>query len=80
MRALAGWRFTGAPAGPATFPAADAIALSLELETAAGRIAFLTTTTVFGNPAEITLSELAIEVLFPADAVSAQRLASLSDG
>lgn len=67
-----------APAGPTTPAAADAIALTLELDTLAGRIAFLTTTTVFGNPNEITLSELAVEVLFPADPVSVERLAKLS--
>lgn len=76
---LAELRSLPAPEAPdAPVPAADAIALTLELDTAAGRIAFLTTTTVFGSPTEITLSELAVEVLFPADPLSIKRLARLS--
>lgn len=75
---LAELRQMDAPGGPTIPAAADAIALTLELDTAAGRIAFLTTTTVFGSPTEITLSELAVEVLFPADPVSVERLARLS--
>ena len=34
-------------------------------------------TAVFGTPAEVTLSELAIEAFYPADAVTAGRLAAL---
>jgi len=75
---LAELRAIPAPAGPTPVHEPDAIALTLELDTAAGRIAFLTTTTVFGSPTEITLSELAVEVLFPADPISVERLARLS--
>jgi hypothetical protein len=32
-----------------------------------GELAFFSTTTVFGTPLDITLSELAIEAFFPAD-------------
>ena len=55
----------------------DAVALLLELDTNAGRLSLLTTTTVFGTPAEVTLSELAIEAFQPADAATAARLARL---
>jgi len=34
-------------------------------------LSFLSTTTVFGTPVEITLSELALESFFPADDVTA---------
>lgn len=34
-------------------------------------LSFITTTTVFGGPADVTLSELAIESFFPADAATA---------
>jgi len=30
-------------------------------------VSFLSTTTVFGTPTDVTLSELAMEMLFPAD-------------
>ncbi|MGO8916254.1 MAG: hypothetical protein ACLQJR_10130 [Stellaceae bacterium] len=35
-------------------------------------------TTVFGTPVDITLSELALEAFFPADAATAERLRGLS--
>lgn len=38
---------------------------------------FLSTTTVFGTPVEITLSELALETFFPADAETAAALKGL---
>jgi hypothetical protein len=47
----------------------------------AGEVAnFFTTTMVFGTPVEVTLSELALESFFPADAATAalvNRLAAL---
>ena len=55
----------------------DGIAMPLELDSVAGRLSLLSTTTVFGTPAEVTLSELAIEAFYPADDVTAARLARL---
>jgi transcriptional regulator with XRE-family HTH domain len=57
---------------------AEGVAVPLELDTAAGRLSLITTTTVFGTPAEVTLSELAIEAFYPADDATAARLAELS--
>jgi transcriptional regulator with XRE-family HTH domain len=37
-------------------------------------LSFVSTTTVFGTPVDITLSELAVEAFFPADAETAQAL------
>jgi len=54
------------------------IAVPLQLETAQGRLSLISTTTVFGTPTEITLSELAIEAFYPADDVTAERLKRLS--
>jgi transcriptional regulator with XRE-family HTH domain len=54
------------------------ILVPLELETAAGRLSLISTTTVFGTPAEITLSELAIEAFYPADSATAERLRRLA--
>ena len=42
-------------------------ATPLQIETRLGTVSFLNTTTVFGTPTEVTLSELALEMLFPAD-------------
>lgn len=56
----------------------DAIALPLLLQTDAGVLSFLSTTTIFGTPVDVTLSELAIEAFFPANAETAARLASLA--
>jgi hypothetical protein len=39
-----------------------------------GVLSFLSTTTVFGTPVDITLSELALETLFPADDATADAL------
>jgi transcriptional regulator with XRE-family HTH domain len=41
-------------------------------------LAFFSTTTVFGTPVDITLSELALEAFFPADAATAETLHQLS--
>lgn len=56
------------------------IAVPLELDTAQGRLSLISTTTVFGTPAEITLSELAIEAFYPADDATAGRLKRLQEG
>jgi transcriptional regulator with XRE-family HTH domain len=56
------------------------IAVPLELETPAGRLRFLSTVTVFGSPTEVTLSELAIEAFYPADAATAEALRAMAAG
>jgi transcriptional regulator with XRE-family HTH domain len=50
------------------------IAIPFRLRTPGGVLSFLSTTTVFGTPVDITLSELAIEAFFPADAATATAL------
>jgi transcriptional regulator with XRE-family HTH domain len=45
-----------------------------------GVLSFISTTTVFGTPVDITLSELALETFFPADQRTAQALRRLGDG
>jgi transcriptional regulator with XRE-family HTH domain len=57
-----------------------AIAIPLLLDTVVGRISFVTTITIFGTPVDVTLSELAIEAFFPADAHSAELLRKLLPG
>ncbi|ONG50233.1 transcriptional regulator [Pseudoroseomonas deserti] len=53
------------------------IAVPLLLDGPAGRLALISTTTVFGTPLEVSLSELAIEAFYPADAETAARLRAL---
>lgn len=52
----------------------DELIVPLVLRTQNGELRFFSTTTVFGTPLEITLSELAIESFFPADADTARLL------
>jgi hypothetical protein len=40
-------------------------------------LSFYSTTMVFGTPVDVTLSELAIEAFFPADAATSRALASM---
>jgi transcriptional regulator with XRE-family HTH domain len=58
-----------APAGATRRAAAElgGLAVPLLLQTDAGVLSFISTTTVFGTPTDVTLSELAIESFFPAD-------------
>jgi transcriptional regulator with XRE-family HTH domain len=58
----------------------SAVAVPLKMRTAAGVLSFISTITVFGTPVDITLSELAVETFFPADAATAQALRHMSDG
>jgi transcriptional regulator with XRE-family HTH domain len=50
------------------------IAVPLRLRTPLGVLSFFSTTTVFGTPVDVTLSELAIEAFFPADPQTAAAL------
>ncbi|CAN7317055.1 helix-turn-helix transcriptional regulator [Rhizobium rhizogenes] len=54
------------------------IAVPLELITDDGRLSFISTTTVFGTPVDVTLSELAIESFFPADQPTADLLREMT--
>lgn len=69
------------PAGPRADArhAEQAVCVPLQLATPAGTLSFISTTTVFGTPVDITLSELALETFFPADAATAQMLRHLGD-
>jgi len=52
----------------------------LQIVTERGTLSFISTTTVFGTPIEITLSELAIEAFLPADGATARSLRHQSLG
>jgi len=73
-------RFSLRAQGPTEAPAAvpdHAVAVPLKLNTRAGLLSLISTTTVFGTATEIILSELVIESLYPADEASAERLLKL---
>jgi transcriptional regulator with XRE-family HTH domain len=53
------------------------VATPFQLATSDGILSFLSTTTVFGTPLDITLSELALESFFPANAGTAEALGRL---
>jgi transcriptional regulator with XRE-family HTH domain len=50
------------------------VVVPVQFATDAGTLSFFSTTTVFGTPVDITLSELALEAFFPADAATAEAL------
>jgi transcriptional regulator with XRE-family HTH domain len=52
------------------------IAVPLVLETERGVLNLISTTTVFGTPLDVTLSEIAIEAFFPGDQATARLLAA----
>jgi hypothetical protein len=54
--------------------ASNAFVVPMRLATPMGVLSFISTTTVFGTPIDVTLSELALEAFFPADAATAALL------
>jgi transcriptional regulator with XRE-family HTH domain len=54
------------------------VLVPLELRTPAGPLSLFSTTTVFGTPIDITLSELALEAFYPADEESARLLRTMA--
>jgi len=60
----------------ATRPDMRAILVPLRLRVAGATLSLFSTTTVFGTPRDITLSEMAIESFYPADAATAEYFTS----
>ncbi|ALS98266.1 helix-turn-helix domain-containing protein [Lacimicrobium alkaliphilum] len=70
-----------ANARPISEPATEQLvqlAVPMQLQTELGTLSLISTTTVFGTPTDVTLSELAIECFFPADENSAVLLRELA--
>jgi transcriptional regulator with XRE-family HTH domain len=59
-------------------PAAD-VYVPFRLNTDCGLLSFFSTTTIFGTPVDVTLSELAIEAFFPADDSTASALRQMAE-
>jgi transcriptional regulator with XRE-family HTH domain len=82
MRELSGYRMPSRarlhpPVGDREYAG---VVVPFQLITEAGQLTFFSTTTIFGTPIDITLSELAIESFFPADAVTAAAVRRLAPG
>jgi transcriptional regulator with XRE-family HTH domain len=54
------------------------VLVPLEFASEAGLLSLISTTTIFGTPRDVTLSELALEAFFPANAKTAEMLRALS--
>jgi transcriptional regulator with XRE-family HTH domain len=57
----------------------DGVVVPLRLATPNGVLSFISTTTVFGTPIDITLSEFALETFFPADAATGDALRRMAE-
>jgi transcriptional regulator with XRE-family HTH domain len=56
------------------------IAVPLRLRLGGSELSFISTTTLFGTPLDVTLTEIALETFFPADAATAAALSGRNDG
>jgi transcriptional regulator with XRE-family HTH domain len=65
--------------GPAPRQDYAGVVVPLHLLTGEGALTLFSTTTIFGTPVDVTLSELAIEAFFPADAETAQALQRMAE-
>ena len=61
-------------------PPGDALAVPFVLRHGDHVLSFISTTMMFGTPLDITLSEMAVETFFPADASTADRLRAVVAG
>lgn len=59
--------------------AGSPVVVPFRLRTDAGDLAFISTTTIFGTPVDVTVAELAIESFFPADAATAEAMRRLME-
>jgi transcriptional regulator with XRE-family HTH domain len=78
MEELRGYPVPISRTPPRSADAFGGVVVPLQLVTESGTLSFFSTTTIFGTPVDVTLSELAIESFFPADVETAQALRSLS--
>ncbi len=70
-------RLYPAPEAPAD-PGGHGLFVPMVLEMDGRKLSFLSTTTMFGTPVEVTLSEIAIEAFLPADEETAAALHALA--
>jgi hypothetical protein len=58
----------------------DNVAIPFKMRYHGEILSFFSTTMVFGTPVDVTLSELALETFFPADAPTAERMRNIAAG
>lgn len=68
------------PASAGAGPDLAGLVVPVQFNTEAGVLSFISTTTVFGTPVDVTLQELAIESFLPADARTAEILGLMVGG
>jgi transcriptional regulator with XRE-family HTH domain len=54
------------------------VVVPFQIHTEAGLLSFISTTTIFGTPVDVTLQELAVESFFPADAQTSAALVAMA--
>jgi transcriptional regulator with XRE-family HTH domain len=59
---------------PRRIDAPDGVVVPMRLRHPQGELALFTTVTTFGTPADVTVAELALELFYPLDAATAERL------
>ena len=64
--------YPGAETRPSRDDPGQSVLIPLRIRCSLGTLSFMSTTTVFGTPVDVTLSELAIELFFPADPATAE--------
>ncbi len=79
MRELQDYPVAAGAAPGAAEPASASVVVPLRLVAGPVTLNLISTTTVFGTPVDITLSELALETFFPADAATAAILRDLGE-
>lgn len=81
MEELSGYPPPATASRPAeTGPDLAGMVVPLQFASDVGTLSFISTTTVFGTPMDVTLSELALETFFPADAQTVEALRRLVAG
>jgi len=70
--------YPGGEATGSTTPASSEIAVPLRLRSGAGDLAFISMVATFGTASDVTVSELAIESFFPADAATRDALGAFA--
>lgn len=75
---LSAYPAPASPGPPPRLPDYGGVVIPLRLVTDAGMLSFFGTITVFGTPVDVTLSELAVESFFPADAETATALRAIA--
>jgi transcriptional regulator with XRE-family HTH domain len=79
MRELAAYPTPSGSGRPPTGREFAGVLVPVQFTTEQGILSFFSTTTVFGTPLDITLSELALEAFFPADAATADALRRVAE-